>query len=56
MLNFLFLAHGALGWSDEILLAVVLAAILCYGVGIWFAGRRVAENHSDAEPEHLTLD
>ena len=61
MLHFFFLAHGALGWSDEILLAVVLAGILSYGLGMWYAGRHLSKESADKsqtvkEPEQLSLD
>ena len=62
MFNFFFLAHGVLGWSDEILLVVVLAAILSYVLGMWYAGRHLAQNdpkndsRAVKEPAQISLD
>jgi hypothetical protein len=59
MLHFFLLAHGSLGWSDDILFAAVLAAIVSYVLGMWFAGRRFGQRHDTKavkEPEHLSLD
>jgi hypothetical protein len=62
MLHFFFLAHGALGWSDEILLGVVLAAILSYVVGVWYGGRHLAQQNQNEQllpneqPDEIILD